>query len=70
MRTRMKRVISLGLLAFLVATAGGREGSAAGNQQRPQVRATDPTLRSRDHPEMERLRANTTALLLGFQTGW
>jgi hypothetical protein len=50
----MKRVFTLGLLALVAATPASRAVSAAGRQGAPQIQVTDPTLRSRDNPEMER----------------
>jgi hypothetical protein len=50
----MKHVVTLGLLALVAATLAGREVSAGGRQGAPQIQVTDPTLRSRDNPEMER----------------
>ena len=50
----MKRVFTIGLVALLAATTPGSEVTAAGNQGAPQIQVTDPTLRSRDTPAMER----------------
>jgi hypothetical protein len=55
----MKRVIAPGLLALLVVAAAGRDARAGAYQQPPQT--TDPTLRSRDSPELERRDQAVTA---------
>jgi hypothetical protein len=57
----MKRVFTLGLLVVVAATPAGREVSAAGRPGTPQIQVTDPTLRSRGNPEMERRDQMVTA---------